>query len=166
MCQHRFIVKLVIVRRSWSAKILYFLSFHCRVPVGTLSGLQCSGVVTWTQALTTKQISPGYLFTLTTEALMWRYRTLLVMFNSGETSGQSLLKSILFYVMYPLATLSLLGSEDRWRFCSGSVPFPEHPAPVRAPTSPRVVLLCPRWCQCLLLPQRAGRAWPSLPHGA
>lgn len=53
----------------------WFLSFHCRVPVGTLSGLQCSGVVTWMQVLTTKPISPGCRYTPTTEVSMWRYCT-------------------------------------------------------------------------------------------
>lgn len=59
-----------------------------------------------------------------------------------------------------------LGPKERWRLCSGSVPFPEHPASVRAPSSPWMVLLCPRWRQCLLLPQRAGWAWPSFSHSA
>lgn len=84
----------------------WFLSFHCRVPVGTLSALRCSGVETWMQALTTKPTSPGCLCTLTTEASMWRYRTVVVLFNSGETSGQIWLKFVLFHIMYPLVTLS------------------------------------------------------------
>lgn len=50
-----------------------FHSVYCRVPVGTLSGLQCSGIATWMQALTTKPTSPGCQYILTTEVSMWRY---------------------------------------------------------------------------------------------
>lgn len=64
---------------SLSEEVPTWLSFHCRVSVETLSGLRCSGVVTWMQASTSKPTSPGCLYTLTMKASMWRYRPLVAL---------------------------------------------------------------------------------------
>lgn len=95
---------------TWANIPKWFLCFHCRVPVETLSVLHCSGMLTRTQVLMRKQISPGCHYTPIMKRSTWRYRSVFLMFNFEERSF-----SYVYLSMVHLSSSHSFIPRPRWK---------------------------------------------------